>query len=205
MPRPAEPAEHPNGATYIDHVVLLSPDLARTKAAIEALGVEPRGERDSDTYGAPMRQVFFRLGEVILELIGQPDAAGEGDPGFFGLAITVGDLDACRGVAGRPARQRQGCGAGGPAHRHAAPPRGGHERGHGADVAGAGLDEEVAAGPQDAAGGGGELGAAAPAGHGQHVTLGGGEGVERPLAAELAAAADGAVGEGHGSILRPVQ
>ncbi|MEQ1787164.1 MAG: glyoxalase, partial [Acidimicrobiales bacterium] len=32
--------------------------------------------------------------EVILELIGQPGTAGEGDPGFFGLAITVADLDA---------------------------------------------------------------------------------------------------------------
>jgi hypothetical protein len=41
-----------------------------------------------------MRQVFFRLGEVILELIGQPGAAGAGEPGFFGLAITVDDLDA---------------------------------------------------------------------------------------------------------------
>jgi hypothetical protein len=91
---PAEPATHPNGATHIDHVVLLSPDLARTTAALEALGVRQRGERDADTYGTPMRQVFFRLGEVILELVGQPDSAGAGDPGFFGLAITVADLDA---------------------------------------------------------------------------------------------------------------
>lgn len=91
---PAEPGTHPNGAIHIDHVVLLSPDLARTTAALEAIGVLPRGERDADTYGAPMRQVFFRLGEVILELVGQPDTAGEGDPGFFGLAITVTDLDA---------------------------------------------------------------------------------------------------------------
>lgn len=90
----AEGAAHANGATHIDHVVLLSPDLARTTAALGALGVEPRGERDTDTYGAPMRQIFFRLGEVILELVGQPDAAGEGEPGFFGLAITVADLDA---------------------------------------------------------------------------------------------------------------
>ncbi|MEQ1786937.1 MAG: glyoxalase, partial [Acidimicrobiales bacterium] len=29
---PAEPAIHPNGATSIDHVVLLTPDLARTVA-----------------------------------------------------------------------------------------------------------------------------------------------------------------------------
>ena len=57
------------------------------------IGLEPRGERESDTYGAPMKQVFFRLGEVILELIGQPGSTGEGAPGFFGLAITVDDLD----------------------------------------------------------------------------------------------------------------
>jgi hypothetical protein len=91
---PADPAEHEIGATHIDHIVLISPDLFRTAGAIEAIGVEQRGQRDTDTYGAPMRQVFFRMGEVIVELIGSPDAAGEGDPGFFGLAITVRDLDA---------------------------------------------------------------------------------------------------------------
>ena len=90
----AEPASHPNGAAYIDHVVLLTPDLARTIATLGSVGLEPRGERDTDTYGAPMRQVFFRLGEVILELIGQPGTVGDGDPGFFGVAITVDDLDA---------------------------------------------------------------------------------------------------------------
>src|SRR3546814_11927488 len=91
---PAEPATHPTGARHIDHVVVLSPDLARTTAALEALGVPARGERDTDSYGAPMRQVFFRLGAVILEVVGQPDTAGAGDPGFFGLALTVDDLHA---------------------------------------------------------------------------------------------------------------
>ena len=91
---PADPASHPNGTAYIDHLVLLTPDLTRTIAALGSVELEPRGERDTDTYGAPMRQVFFRLGEVILELIGQPDTVGEGDPGFFGLALTVDDLDA---------------------------------------------------------------------------------------------------------------
>jgi hypothetical protein len=97
---PVEPATHANGARYIDHVVLLSPNLARTVTALEELGITPRSERDSDTYGAPMRQVFFRLGEVILELIGQPDNPGDGDPGFFGLAITVDDLDAAGELLG---------------------------------------------------------------------------------------------------------
>lgn len=90
---PAEPAEHEIGALYIDHVVLISPDLHRTAAAIEAIGVEQRGQRDTDSYGPPMRQVFFRMGEVIIELIGSPETVGEGDPGFFGLAHTVSDLD----------------------------------------------------------------------------------------------------------------
>ena len=97
---PAEPATHPNGATHVDHVAVLSPDLVRTTAALEALGVPSRGDRNTDSYGAPMRQVFFRLGEVILEVVGQPDSAGEGDPGFFGLAITVADLDAAAALLG---------------------------------------------------------------------------------------------------------
>lgn len=97
--KPATGAEHPNGATHIDHVVLLSPDLPRTTSAIEALGIEQRGERETASYGAPMRQIFFRLGEVILELVGGTEP-GEGDPGFFGLAITVADLDAAAALLG---------------------------------------------------------------------------------------------------------
>lgn len=97
---PTEPATHPNGATHIDHVVVLSPDLARTTKALDAIGLAPRGERDTDTYGAPMRQIFFRLGEVILEVVGQPEVTGEGAPGFFGLAITVDDLDGTAALLG---------------------------------------------------------------------------------------------------------
>jgi hypothetical protein len=96
---PAAPATHPNGALHIDHVVLLSPNLPRTTAALDGIGLTPRGERESDTYGAPMRQIFFRLGEVILELVGGTEP-GDGDPGFFGLAITVDDLDAAGELLG---------------------------------------------------------------------------------------------------------
>jgi hypothetical protein len=96
---PSEPAVHPNGARYIDHVVLLSPDLPRTIAALDAIGLTPRSERETSTYGAPMRQVFFRMGEVILELVGGAEP-GDGDPGFFGLAITVDDLGAVQELLG---------------------------------------------------------------------------------------------------------
>jgi hypothetical protein len=65
--------------------------------------VEALRERRSGTYGAPMRQVFFRLGEVILELIGpdEVDDVHRGRPArFFGLAFTVTDLDATKALLG---------------------------------------------------------------------------------------------------------
>lgn len=99
-PAPLEAAaEHPNGATAIDHVVLLSPDLARTTSALEAVELEVRRVREvpADQYGFPARQVFFRAGEVIVEMIGpaEADPARANRPArFYGLAITVDDIDA---------------------------------------------------------------------------------------------------------------
>lgn len=85
--------EHPNGVIGLDHVVLATPDIARTIEAIEAAGIECRRVREAGTYGAPMRQAFFRLGEVILEVVGSAEKSGDGPPRFFGLAYTVRDLD----------------------------------------------------------------------------------------------------------------
>jgi len=87
------PGTHPNGALFIDHVVLFTPDVARTVAAFEALGIPALRTRATDTYGAPFVQTFFRAGEVILELIGPEEPNGDGPAGFFGLAHTVDDLD----------------------------------------------------------------------------------------------------------------
>ena len=86
----ARPAEHPNGVVAIDHVVVTSPDPARTTSALQAVGLEPRRTRD---HGA-MRQTFFRLGPVILELVGPPAPDGDGPARFWGIAFTVADLDA---------------------------------------------------------------------------------------------------------------
>jgi hypothetical protein len=92
-PQP-EPAEHPIGARLIDHVVVLSPDGDRTAASFAAVGLEARRSRETDTYGLPMRQTFFRMGEVVLELIATTEPTGDGPTSFFGLALTVDDLDA---------------------------------------------------------------------------------------------------------------
>lgn len=94
---------HPNGAEMIDHVVMTTPDPERTIAALEATGAVHRRTRLPDDYDQPMRQDFFRLGEVILELIGprEPDPAHQHRPArLYGLAHTVADLDATASLLG---------------------------------------------------------------------------------------------------------
>jgi Glyoxalase/Bleomycin resistance protein/Dioxygenase superfamily. len=90
------PGAHPNGSTILDHVVVVTPSLERTVPAFEARHLEVRRVRHTDQYGPAFRQVFFRGGETIIELIG-PDVPKEGDDRdahFYGLAFTVADLDA---------------------------------------------------------------------------------------------------------------
>ncbi len=84
---------HPNGIFEIDHVVLTSPDHQRTIDAFEGLGVPARRQRETGTYGAPMLQTFFRLGQPILELIGPKEPTGDQPARFFGLAFTSEDLE----------------------------------------------------------------------------------------------------------------
>ena len=91
---PAAPAEHSNGVTAIDHVVLLSPDPDRTVAAMEALGEHPRRERRGELGGQPIRQIFFRFGEVIVEVVGAPAAAGDGPSTLWGITYVTADIDA---------------------------------------------------------------------------------------------------------------
>lgn len=88
------PAVHVNGVTAIDHVVLMSPDLNRTVESFATVGADPRRERDTELGGRPIRQIFFRLGEVIVEVVGTPGAAGEGPATLWGLTYVVADIDA---------------------------------------------------------------------------------------------------------------
>jgi hypothetical protein len=90
----AAPAEHANGVTSIDHVVLLSPDLDRTVAALAAVGVDPRRERDGELGGQPIRQIFFRFGGLIIEAVGSPGTANEGPSTLWGITYNVADIDA---------------------------------------------------------------------------------------------------------------
>ena len=90
----AMPAGHANGVLAIDHVVLLSPDLRRTVESLTTIGVEARRERDSQLGGRSMRQIFFRAGEVIIEVVGSPETASEGPSSLWGITYVVADIDA---------------------------------------------------------------------------------------------------------------
>jgi hypothetical protein len=90
----AMPAGHANGVLAIDHVVLLSPDLRRTVESLTTIGVEARRERDGQLGGRSMRQIFFRAGEVIIEVVGSPETASEGPSTLWGITYVVADIDA---------------------------------------------------------------------------------------------------------------
>ena len=90
----AMPAGHANGVLAIDHVVLLSPDLRRTVESLTTIGVEPRRERDCELGGRSMRQIFFRAGEVIIEVVGSTETTSAGPSSLWGITYVVADIDA---------------------------------------------------------------------------------------------------------------
>ena len=53
-----------------------------------------------DVRHAHLQQVFFRAGEVILEMVGPVEPNGDGPAGFYGLAVNVDDLDATKAHLG---------------------------------------------------------------------------------------------------------
>ncbi|HWJ80991.1 MAG TPA: VOC family protein [Nocardioides sp.] len=97
------PAEHANGVVGIDHVVLMTPDVERTARTLAGVGLEPRRVRDGELGGAPVRQVFYRLGEVVLEVVGAPDEASEGPATLWGITFVVADIDAAAAFLGEGA------------------------------------------------------------------------------------------------------
>lgn len=87
----ATPGEHPLGAVAVDHVVVRTPDPARTFAALQRVGMVLRRERTA----GELRVGFFRHGEAVVEVVGpltpSPDA---GPASLWGLTLVVTDLDA---------------------------------------------------------------------------------------------------------------
>jgi hypothetical protein len=99
-PPPEQQPGHPNGVTALDHVVAITPNLDRSVVAIQRNGLDLRRIREEPTPAGAPRQAFFRLGEVILEVVQEPKEAVERGGGidrpafFWGLAFVAPNLDA---------------------------------------------------------------------------------------------------------------
>lgn len=91
-PPPPLSTVHPNGVIGLDHLVLTTPDLPRTIAALTDRGLPLRRTRDAGTPEQPLTQAFFRTGRTVLEVLGS-EPAQPGEAQFWGLAFTVRDID----------------------------------------------------------------------------------------------------------------
>ncbi|AHH20957.1 hypothetical protein NONO_c61840 [Nocardia nova SH22a] len=81
---------HPNGVTFVDHLVYWVPDLDESIAALSAvLGTAPRRRFHPRGPEGP-EMAFYRVGEAFLEVV----AAGRRDPALVGIAFGTPDLDA---------------------------------------------------------------------------------------------------------------
>jgi hypothetical protein len=99
-PPPSIETVHANGVTSLDHVVVATPDLGRTLAAFESAGLPLRRTREAGTTAQPMTQAFFKLGPVVIEVVGPPSKSGSGPATFWGLTFTVADLNATAALLG---------------------------------------------------------------------------------------------------------
>ena len=102
---PAAGGAHPNGVESIDHVVVMTPDLDRTAEVLRGAGLDFRRLREGATPGGSVRQAFFRMGEVILEVVQAPEgtklAADPGGPArLWGISFLVRDLDGSAAALG---------------------------------------------------------------------------------------------------------
>lgn len=86
--------EHPNGVVSIDHVVVTTQNPDATQSAFEAAGIETRRIRRFETKKGTHRQTFHWLGDVICEVAGPDTATDSGPATWWGLALTVSDIDA---------------------------------------------------------------------------------------------------------------
>jgi predicted enzyme related to lactoylglutathione lyase len=76
---------NPNTVDYLEHIVVMTPDLEDAIAAHESLGVPCKRIRE---VGNGMRQAFFKLEQTVIEVVGPARAR----PGCWGLAFMCRDI-----------------------------------------------------------------------------------------------------------------
>lgn len=91
---PAMPTgAHPNHAIGVDHVVVSSPNFARTSATLEAAGMRCLGERSAEIDGRMVEQRFHHAGSCLVELVGQQGVMDDGEPRIWGITFVTSDIE----------------------------------------------------------------------------------------------------------------
>ena len=98
----AAPTNHPNQAFKVDHVVVTTDDVARTRSELERFGLEARGERSVGKGVNRRNQLFFWTGDSLIELVGPTLARddAEYETRFWGVTFVVPDFRSLTAVSG---------------------------------------------------------------------------------------------------------
>jgi hypothetical protein len=91
---PPHDLDHSNGVAGFDHLVVATPNPDRTLETFTAIGMELRRTRDFGPPERQRRQMFFWIGDPILEVVSPATATGDEPSSFWGIACTVADIDA---------------------------------------------------------------------------------------------------------------
>jgi len=99
----AAPTAHPNQAFKVDHVVVATEDVARTRVELEVFGLEARGGRSVGEGSEQRTQLFFWTGDSLIELVGPTRARddGEYEARIWGVTFVVPDFRSLDSVAGQ--------------------------------------------------------------------------------------------------------
>ncbi len=98
--RPPTP-DHANGVFRIDHLVIRTSNTPKTVAALEALGGQRRGGRDTNSAGEAVDMTFFWAEDTLLELAGPREPKSDTKPArLAGIAYACNDLDATVALLG---------------------------------------------------------------------------------------------------------
>ena len=76
---------NPNTVDYLEHIVVMTPDVERAISQSATIGVPCKRIRE---LGNGTRQAFFKLEQTVLEVVGP----ARGEPGCWGLALMCSDI-----------------------------------------------------------------------------------------------------------------
>jgi hypothetical protein len=94
-------SRHPNGVFGVDHVVVATPSMARTRAAMLEAGLDLRLERQGLRGERAIEQAFFLAGGCVLELVGTEDEP-DGPAAVWGITFVTSTLDGLPALEGSP-------------------------------------------------------------------------------------------------------